>query len=93
MSIASRLEKLERRTPARKVPRNDEDLAAWAIDQLFHSTPRTDEPVRDGGPSPFLIFLKMVRSGEIEREVERRRGLSKPAELEDRVSDEVVRET
>jgi hypothetical protein len=73
MSIASRLEKLERRKPARKVPRNDEDLAAWALDRLFPSTPRGDEPVHvDSEPSPYLVFLRLVKSGEIAREMERR---------------------
>ena len=32
--LASRIEKLERRTPARKVPRNDEELVAWAFSHL-----------------------------------------------------------
>jgi hypothetical protein len=70
--LASRIEKLERRKPARKVPRNDEDLAAWALHSLFSSTPRTGDVHVDGEPSPYLVFLNLVKSGAIEREMERR---------------------
>jgi hypothetical protein len=73
MSIASRLEKLERKQPARKIPRNEEEQVLWALDALFPSTPRGDEPVHVGGESsPYLVFLRLVKSGELQREMERR---------------------
>jgi hypothetical protein len=82
--LASRIEKLERRTPGRKVPRDDAALVEWALDSLFPSKRLASEGVREhtpveGEPSPFLVFLKLVRSGEIQRELERR-GLRPPAE-------------
>lgn len=83
--LASRIEKLERRQPVRKVPRGDTALAEWALDSLFPSkrVEGEDVPQREPSedePSPFLVFLKMARSGEIERELKRRELL--PAESE-----------
>ena len=76
--LASRIEKLERRKPARKVPSNDADLATWALESLF-SSPQSEPTPVDGAPSPYLVFLQLIRSGEIEKEMIRR-GIPLPPE-------------
>src|SRR6266511_4829545 len=80
--LASRIKRLERRQPARKIPSDESALALWAISSLFPSKPQTDEPVYvDCAPSPYLVFLDLVKSGELEREMVRR-GIPMPPEDE-----------
>jgi hypothetical protein len=79
MSLASRLEKLEKRKP-KKIPLDDEGIVTWALAALFPPKPQTEEPVYlDGEPSPYLVFLKLVQSHELERE-SLRRGIPLPPE-------------
>lgn len=80
-SIASRLEKLERKQPTRKVPSDDSALGTWAIESLFPSTPQTESTLVDGDLSPYTIFLHLVKSGELAAEA-KRRGLPLPPEDE-----------
>ncbi len=72
--LASRIERLERRTPARKIPSDDSALALWAIESLFPSQRTGDEPTTyiDGEPSPYLVFLDLVKSGAVAAEAKRR---------------------
>jgi hypothetical protein len=70
--LTSRIERLERRQPAKKVPSNDEDIVAWALNSLFPSTPQAEPTPVDGASNPYLVFLQLIRSDEFASECARR---------------------